>query len=260
MPDFRSLVITDFPGGPAAFEVVAKYCYGIDVELTVENLAHVYCASRAMRVADMEKSTEQFLSSVVLQASLGAGGMRRRSRPPRILLLLLLLLQDPAKAAVVLKVATTIPVHMMTDAMMEGLVGHCINAIAAMFAPTPELNALPSDCFATIVRAARDMDADKRTLEAAVLAYLDAHVPPPDAPAPRPPHHGGAGGGGSDAGVGAGGVRLSIEEFLEVTAAPGRMDDMRHCEAVYGFLDVLLRTYRSDAEAEALCKGLHELG
>ena len=69
VPDFRSLVITDFPGGPTAFEIVAKYCYGIDVELTVENLAHVYCAARAMRVTEMEKSTEQFLSSVVLQAS-----------------------------------------------------------------------------------------------------------------------------------------------------------------------------------------------
>jgi hypothetical protein len=82
-PDFKDLVITDFPGGPAAFEVVAKYCYGIDIELTVENLAHVYCAARALRVVEMEKSTEQFLSAVVLQ--------------------------DPSKAAVVLKVATTIP-------------------------------------------------------------------------------------------------------------------------------------------------------
>lgn len=145
---------------------------------------------------------------------------------------------------------------MMTDAMMEGLVGHCINAIAAMFTPTPELNALPSDCFATIVRAARDMDADKRTLEAAVLSYLDAHVPDPARPVPPPAHGGSAGAGDASSG----GLRLSIEEFLEVTAAPGRMDDMRHCEAVYGFLEALLRAYRSDAEAEALCKGLHELG
>ena len=49
----------------------------------------------------------------------------------------------------------------MTDAMMEGLVGHCINAIASMFAPLPELNALPSDCFSCVVRAARDMEASK---------------------------------------------------------------------------------------------------
>ena len=39
--------------------------------------------------------------------------------------------------------------------------GHCINAIASMFAPLPELNALPSDCFSCVVRAARDMEASK---------------------------------------------------------------------------------------------------
>jgi hypothetical protein len=122
--------------------------------------------------------------------------------------------------------------------MMEGLVGHCINAIASMFAPLPELNALPSDCFSCIVRTARDMDANKRTLEAAVVAYCDTHV-------------------GEDVAAAA---KLSVEEFLDVVAAPGRMDDMRHCEAVYGFLESLLKEFKGDADAEALCKGLHELG
>ena len=55
-------------------------------------------------------------------------------------------------------------------------------------------------------------------------------------------------------------VKMSIEEYLDVMAAPGRMDDMRHAEAAYNFLEVLLRHYKTDAEAEALCKGLHELG
>jgi hypothetical protein len=124
----------------------------------------------------------------------------------------------------------------MSDAMMEGLVGHCINAIASMFAPLAELNALPADCFSCIVRTARDMDAPKRTLEAAVVGYVDAHV-------------------SEEAGV-----KMSVDEFLDVVAAPGRMDDMRHAEGVYNFLEVLLRHYKTDAEAEALCKGLHELG
>lgn len=126
----------------------------------------------------------------------------------------------------------------MTDGMMEGLIGHSINAIASMFAPLPELSALPSECFSCIVRTARDMDISKRALEAAVVAYLDSHVSE----------------------EGAGGVRLNIEEFLDVVAAPGRLDDMRHAEAVYAFLEVLLRHFKGDAEAEQLCKGLHELG
>lgn len=142
------MIIKDFPGGPNAFEIVAKYCYGIDIELTVDNIAYVYCASRVLRVTDLEKSTEAFMTEVVLR--------------------------DPAKSAVVLKVATGIA--NMSDAMMEGLVGHCINAIASMFAPLPELNALPADCFSCIVRTARDMDANKRTLEAAVVSFLDTHI------------------------------------------------------------------------------------
>lgn len=202
------MIIKDFPGGPAAFEIVARYCYGMDVELTVDNIAHVYCACRVLQVPDLEKSTEAFMTEVVLR--------------------------DPSKAATVLKVATGIA--NMTDSMMEGLVGHSINAIASMFTPIPELNLLPPDCFSCIVRTARDMDANKRTLEAAVASYLDSHI-------------------SEDAGV-----RLTLEEWMDVVASPGRQDDMRHAETVYNFLEVMLRHYKTDAEAEQLCKGLHELG
>lgn len=121
---------------------------------------------------------------------------------------------------------------------MEGLVGHCINAIASQFAPLAELNALPADCFSCIIRTAHDMECNKRTLEAAVVGFADSHVSE----------------------EGAAGVKLTIDEFLDVVSAPGRMDDMRHAEQVYNFLEVMLRHYKTDAEAESLCKGLHDLG
>lgn len=131
----------------------------------------------------------------------------------------------------------------MTDAMMEGLIGHCINAIASMFAyPLPELHPLPAECFSCIVRTAGDMDIPKRLLEAAVLGYLGDRVAP-----------------GEGSGDGAG-VRVTVEEFLDVVRAPGRLDDMRHCEGLFSLLETLLRHFRGDSEAEALCKGLHELG
>ena len=76
------MIIRDFPGGAGAFEIVAKYCYGIDIELSVDNIAHVFCAARVLRVPDLERSTDAFMGEVVLR--------------------------DPAKAAVVLKVATGI--------------------------------------------------------------------------------------------------------------------------------------------------------
>jgi hypothetical protein len=92
-------------------------------------------------VKELEISTEAFMTDIVLR--------------------------DPVKSAVVLKV--TAGIAHMTETMMAGLVGHCINAIASMFSPIPELNALPAECFVVVVKTAREMDANKRTLEAAVV-------------------------------------------------------------------------------------------
>ena len=147
-PGPTEIRLKDFPGGAGAFEVVAKYCYGMDIELTVENIAPVYCACRVLKVPDLERSTEAFMTDIVLR--------------------------DPVKAAVVLRV--TAGIAHMTEAMMAGLVGHCINAIASMFSPIAEINDLPAECFVVVVKTARDMEANKRTLETAVLSYLKSHV------------------------------------------------------------------------------------
>ena len=147
-PGPTEIRLKDFPGGASAFEVVAKYCYGMDIELTVENIAPVYCACRVLKVPDLERSTEAFMTDIVLR--------------------------DPTKSAVVLRV--TAGIAHMTEAMMAGLVGHCINAIASMFSPIQELNDLPAECFVVVVKTARDMEANKRVLETAVLSYLKSHV------------------------------------------------------------------------------------
>lgn len=123
----------------------------------------------------------------------------------------------------------------MTEEMLEGLVGHCINAIASMFEPIPEMYPLPADCFACIVRTAKEMACDKKVLEDAVLSYLEAHVKEDN-------------------------VELGVDEFIEIVAAPGRMEDMRHCESLYNFLESMLREYTQDEDAEKLCKELHNLG
>jgi hypothetical protein len=147
-PGPTEIRLKDFPGGASAFEVVAKYCYGMDIELTVENIAPVYCACRVLKVVDLERSTEAFMNDIVLR--------------------------DPVKAAIVLRV--TAGIAHMTEAMMAGLVGHCINAIASMFQPIAELNDLPAECFVVVVKTARDMESNKRTLEQAVLGYLKSHI------------------------------------------------------------------------------------
>lgn len=52
----------------------------------------------------------------------------------------------------------------------------------------------------------------------------------------------------------AAGVKLTVEQFLNVVSAPGRMDDMRHSDAVYNYLEAMLKAYSTDADAETLCK------
>lgn len=123
----------------------------------------------------------------------------------------------------------------MRDDMMEGLVGRCINAIASSFDCFEELNALPADCFACIVRNARDMDVSKDVLERAVTAFLKARLVDDT-------------------------LQLSDSEFIEVVSATGRMDDMRHCDAVFSFLEVILRQLPDKDAIHAVCKALHDLG
>jgi len=51
-----------------------------------------------------------------------------------------------------------------------------------------------------------------------------------------------------------------VEEFIDVVSSAGRMEDMRHCEAIYAFLEIMLKTYTGDDEAEQLCRALHDQG
>ena len=201
--------ISNFPGGPAAFELIARFCYGLDIGITVENIAPAYCAARVLMVTELEQKTEEFMQSFVLA--------------------------DVVRSATVLRI--TAGIANMTEAMMAGLVGHCINAIAARFQPVNELNLLPPECFVVVVKTARDMGIQKQSLETAVLAFLKSHNGP-EVPLPH----------------------LSVEDFLSVVAASGKLDSQPHCEALYPFLAGMLHDYKSDTDAEALCRGLHELG
>ncbi|KAJ7947921.1 BTB/POZ domain-containing protein [Quillaja saponaria] len=47
-----NIVLDDFPGGPESFLIVAKYCYGIRVDLTARNIILVYCAAEYLEMTD----------------------------------------------------------------------------------------------------------------------------------------------------------------------------------------------------------------
>ncbi|KAL6006331.1 hypothetical protein ACLOJK_040378 [Asimina triloba] len=61
-----------FPGGPEAFELAAKFCYGIAIDITLLNVAMLRCASHYLEMTEeyadrnLEIRTESYLKETVL--------------------------------------------------------------------------------------------------------------------------------------------------------------------------------------------------
>ncbi|OUZ99773.1 BTB/POZ-like [Macleaya cordata] len=72
--DLSRIELDDLPGGPDAFELAAKFCYGIAVDLTAANISGLRCTAEYLEMTeDLEEGnlifkTEAFLSYVVLSS------------------------------------------------------------------------------------------------------------------------------------------------------------------------------------------------
>ncbi|MCO5579882.1 hypothetical protein L7F22_033746 [Adiantum nelumboides] len=66
--------LQELPGGPDAFEQVAKFCYGTKIELSAKNVATLRCASEYLAMTEeygernLISITEGFLNSVILRS------------------------------------------------------------------------------------------------------------------------------------------------------------------------------------------------
>ncbi|CAH2064556.1 unnamed protein product [Thlaspi arvense] len=66
--------IPDFPGGAEAFELVIKFCYGINFDMSTENIAMLRCAAEYLEmteehsVANLVETTEVYLNEVILKS------------------------------------------------------------------------------------------------------------------------------------------------------------------------------------------------
>ncbi|XP_012474001.1 BTB/POZ domain-containing protein At1g03010 isoform X2 [Gossypium raimondii] len=64
--------LSSAPGGPEAFELAAKFCYGINVEITLSNVAMLRCISHYLEMAEefaennLEARTEAYLKDMVV--------------------------------------------------------------------------------------------------------------------------------------------------------------------------------------------------
>ncbi|XP_012075652.1 BTB/POZ domain-containing protein At1g30440 isoform X2 [Jatropha curcas] len=65
--------LPDIPGGAKTFELVAKFCYGVKLELTSSNVVYLRCAAEHLEMtedygeANLITQTESFLNQVVLR-------------------------------------------------------------------------------------------------------------------------------------------------------------------------------------------------
>lgn len=65
--------LPDIPGGAKTFELVAKFCYGVKLELTASNVVYLRCAAEDLEMTEdygegnLVNQTELFLNQVVLR-------------------------------------------------------------------------------------------------------------------------------------------------------------------------------------------------
>lgn len=66
--------LPDVPGGAKTFELVAKFCYGVKVELTAANVVYLRCAAERLEMTEeygegnLTSQTELFLNQTVLRS------------------------------------------------------------------------------------------------------------------------------------------------------------------------------------------------
>lgn len=69
----ETIELHDIPGGEEAFELCAKYCYGITINLSAHNFVPAFCAAKFLRMTEaFEKGNlvlklESFLHSCILE-------------------------------------------------------------------------------------------------------------------------------------------------------------------------------------------------
>lgn len=72
--DLTHIDLSDIPGGPEIFEKAAKFCYGVNFEITVHNVAALRCAAEYLEMTDqycgsnLAGRTDDFLAQVALSS------------------------------------------------------------------------------------------------------------------------------------------------------------------------------------------------
>ncbi|OVA09312.1 BTB/POZ-like [Macleaya cordata] len=84
-PGLSVIEIPDIPGGSETFELAAKFCYGINFEISIDNIAMLLCAAEYLEmtedysVGNLVNRTEAYLKEVALKSLSGAVSVLHQS-------------------------------------------------------------------------------------------------------------------------------------------------------------------------------------
>ncbi|CAJ1960631.1 unnamed protein product [Sphenostylis stenocarpa] len=154
--------LSDIPGGPTIFEKTAKFCYGINFEITVNNVAVLRCAAEFLEMTDqycennLAGRTEEFLTQVAFFTLTGA--------------------------VTVLKSCH----YLLPFADEINVVKRCVEAVSAKACSeanfpsrsppnwwTEELAVLDIDFFSRVIAAIKQRGAKALTVAAALITYTE---------------------------------------------------------------------------------------
>ncbi|KAK7861589.1 root phototropism protein 2 [Quercus suber] len=153
-PELTRINLSEIPGGPEIFEKAAKFCYGVNFEITVHNVAALRCAAEYLQMNDkycdnnLAGRTEDFLSQVAFASLSGA-------------IVVFKSCEDLLPLAANLKI-----------------VQRCIDFISAKACneanfPTEELSILDIEFFGNIINAMKQRGAKSLTLTSALMIYTE---------------------------------------------------------------------------------------
>jgi len=160
--DLTRIDLTNLPGGQEAFEKVVKFCYGVNFEITVHNVAPLHCAAVFLQMTDeycdgnLSGRTEDFLSQVGVSTLHSAVAVLKSCRQ---------LLPLAAEVTIVDRCVDVISSKACSE----------VN-FASQSPPnwwTEELALLDVDSFAKVIAAMKQRGAKYLTVAGALITYTE---------------------------------------------------------------------------------------
>ncbi|XP_064631545.1 uncharacterized protein LOC135489868 isoform X2 [Lineus longissimus] len=174
-----NVTLTNFPGGPQVFALVADFCYNIKVDITTENVVYLRCAAEFLQMTgkgNLAEISDRYLHDVLTSA--------RLSRSPVGVVDLLLHCCKLGRVADNAKI-----------------VQRCIDAVVHIWLKPPtkfltprskqesngnddthmdKFSKLPLDLFRQLILAGKERVVWPKTLALAVVRYIGKHMFPED--------------------------------------------------------------------------------